>query len=1454
MKIFFSYPHDANIPLVGMIRTDLEARGHEVWVDQTDIKAGDDWRGRITRGILDSERVVAFLSKHGTRDPGVCLNEIAIALSEKGDHLLSVLVEPEDVVRAPVSITHLQFLRMETWPELHARGGDDWTGWYRGKLDELLAVLENPRDATRDADLESLRQKLKPLSHYAEIARHIPTFTGREWIFERYAHWLSGSEESKVLRIEGGPGMGKSAIAARLAHSSKNTVIAMHLCRHNQGETRDPRRMVLSLAYQLATRLPDYRARLLRSPILDEVEKHDAPSLWSELIAEPLHGQIERQRLAIVIDGLDEATEGGDNAIVKLLAAEIEKLPRWIGVVVTGRSDPEVAQRLTRYRPEVLSGEDPANVADLRAYLEQWLASEPLSSSERERTTATLLERSEGIFLYVTEVRAEARLGRIDLKRPEAFPQGLSGVYRNFFERRFADAERYKNAVRPLLELLLASPEPLPVALARDMLRWDDYAEAEILEQLGSLFPVRNSAVAPFHSSVRNWLGDRTSAGAQFMVSAATARGRLGARLMNDLIHNQSWGNFVPISLPMLIAGAGAEEAATWARPASAMAARRLLELAKALVSVFLWQRAVAVYAAAELIAEAAKEHGGDDKAPELILEVVLDHGDLLMSLGCPADALLKFQRSASLAMDRACLGSDDLQRTHREVIIQQRLSWAQLELERHEEALDHAKCSLKLAQDAIDRFPDVPYLVLGKSASLQNVGLALFKLGRHEEALATFLQAAQLGESICARAPGNDEYARSLSIMRERIAEVLSVTGRNDEALVHFHLCLRLRERLSASAPEDSERLREWASGCKWIADTLLSMGRNEEALEHYRRCNSLREQATRIAPVAGKRPSWAVDYYRTGKLLAQLGRNEEALEVYLHYCSECEELARDQPHNLQRLRDLATSQAWVADAMAALGRHEEALEYYRRDERLGEEAVRQAPQDLDLLHEFAISQRLVASTLDTLGRREEALAQFRKCLATREGLIARAPETEIYLIDVLICHKALARLEQDEQAPEHRRRCLAVLKKLRVLNPGNPEYPREIAIAHDKAGGILASLGRHEEALAEYQRDVEIMEQVVAAEPRNAAYQRELATEHDKLASAHLKLGQMKEAMEHFGRSLTLSAELVKRNPDDLRSYGIVSLCAEHVSDLLLGIEMHEKALDQIREAIRYTEHVAKNATVEPGVVRNLARYHRKAATILDGSPMHDEALSHYEKMHSLIEQLHTVLPDDTSVTHDLAASLQGAGRALMRLERGEDALTKHARALSLAEELERRSPDDLDTLSVVSDIAESCGSTLSQLGRNEEALAAARKYLALREAISRLQPDNPVHLVSVAAGHENVGTAHAAQGQFIDAIEHFRGALEIRAAIARAIPGEVNLLLEVARVHFTIGRAYEGMGQNGEALAAYKEAEALLVDAAQQHPKHASEIQSFRESPRSRIRALEGGLWSKIMKKLT
>ena len=78
MKLFISYGHDRT-ELVRRVAEELRERGHEVWMDLTDLKSGMDWRNEIARTITESQAVLVFLSAHALRKGGVCLDEISIA-------------------------------------------------------------------------------------------------------------------------------------------------------------------------------------------------------------------------------------------------------------------------------------------------------------------------------------------------------------------------------------------------------------------------------------------------------------------------------------------------------------------------------------------------------------------------------------------------------------------------------------------------------------------------------------------------------------------------------------------------------------------------------------------------------------------------------------------------------------------------------------------------------------------------------------------------------------------------------------------------------------------------------------------------------------------------------------------------------------------------------------------------------------------------------------------------------------------------------------------------------------------------------------------------------------------------------------------------------------------------------------------------------------------------------
>lgn len=61
LRIFLSFGQGHNEELVGLIKTDLEKRGHDVWFDKNEIKFGDEWIRSSIKLILAINMVIKNL-------------------------------------------------------------------------------------------------------------------------------------------------------------------------------------------------------------------------------------------------------------------------------------------------------------------------------------------------------------------------------------------------------------------------------------------------------------------------------------------------------------------------------------------------------------------------------------------------------------------------------------------------------------------------------------------------------------------------------------------------------------------------------------------------------------------------------------------------------------------------------------------------------------------------------------------------------------------------------------------------------------------------------------------------------------------------------------------------------------------------------------------------------------------------------------------------------------------------------------------------------------------------------------------------------------------------------------------------------------------------------------------------------------------------------------------------
>jgi hypothetical protein len=525
MRIFLSYGHDANEELVRRIKVDLEQRGHDVWFDRSEIRFGDDWRREITDGIVGSNRVLSFLSKYSTRDPGVCLDELAIAIGVKGGNIQTVLVESEAEVKAPPSIGHIQWLDMRDWKEQRSIGDRAWEVWYQGRFAEIVRVIESDESRRFAGEIETLNQHLKPISSDSRVSALLRKgFVGRAWLFDAIDQWRKAQDRtSRLFWIVGDPGVGKSAFAAHLTHFGRDKVIAAQFVEWDKPDHRNAQRVVRSLAFQLAARLPDYRKLLLTLPEITDLDQKDPAELFDYVLATPLRSVIDggRERYLIVIDALDEAEEGGRNPLVEMLARNAMRLPDWIGLVVTSRPERAVTTPLQGLAPFVLDTRIDANRADIRDYLRRELARQLKERPDAGRIVEQILEKSEGVFLYVERICQDIQQGFLTPDRLDQFPQGLGGIFYQFFYRQFPDLEKFRRHVRPALRAIIAAREPLPLNILQRLFNWGDEEIRDFTRSLGSLFPVTNESdsavIKPYHKSVTDWLGNEEKAGTYFV-------------------------------------------------------------------------------------------------------------------------------------------------------------------------------------------------------------------------------------------------------------------------------------------------------------------------------------------------------------------------------------------------------------------------------------------------------------------------------------------------------------------------------------------------------------------------------------------------------------------------------------------------------------------------------------------------------------------------------------------------------------------------------------------------------------------------------------------------------------------------------------------------------------------------------------------------------------------------
>jgi tetratricopeptide (TPR) repeat protein len=410
------------------------------------------------------------------------------------------------------------------------------------------------------------------------------------------------------------------------------------------------------------------------------------------------------------------------------------------------------------------------------------------------------------------------------------------------------------------------------------------------------------------------------------------------------------------------------------------------------------------------------------------------------------------------------------------------------------------------------------------RSRAYGAVALALAQAGQIEQAQEAFQQALAAAERI--------EWADGRSEAYGAVALALAQAGQIEQAQEAFQQALAAAERIE-EADERSEA---------YGAVALAQAGQFEQALEVARQIEHARRRSEAFRAVAlalaqAGQPEqalaaaerienayWRSEAYGAVALaLAQAGQIEQAQEAFQQALAAAE--------RIEEADERSEAYGAVALALAQAGQPEQALA---------------AAERIEDAYWRSEAYRAVALALAQAGQIEQAQEAFQQALAAAER-IEYADWRSLAYREVAL---ALAQAGQPEQAQEAFQQALAAAERIEDADWRSLAY-REVALA-------LAQAGQPEQAQEAFQQALAAAERIEEADKRSRAY--------GAVALALAQAGQIEQAQEAFQQALA-AAERIEYAYGRSLAYGVVALALAQAGQT----EQAQKALAQALEVAR-------------------------------------------------------------------------------------------------------------------------------------------------------------------------------------------------------------------------------------------------------------------------------------------
>ena len=1224
INVFFSYAHDDKNSENGAVVVDrlkqlIEEKSDrkiKIWLDTYSIPRNKDWRELITSGIVESDRFVGFMSRKALRDPGVCRDELGIAVGSRYGIISCVLLEGERTLNPPAEFTERQWIDLSDWKKKRDEGEAEFERFLNDAADELIGILRDPETLRFNHEVKKLKESLG-ISAVDEMTRidELLKFkmTGRGWLENIINTWLNDKNGSRVMTLYADPGAGKSLFSAHFQFANPNVIAAL-ACDSRSEEYSQTDKITDRLAYLIALRLPDYRRQLMYILTDKSTLTKTGHDRFNTLIATPLSRVIDGERSAklIIIDGLDEAKSG---ALAGFIRSYHDKLKPYIRILITARPERMLRRQLApsaEFSCTELNLDDYAemNDADIRQYYE-----ENLEDLLKDRTGCDifmnrLVEASSGIFYYAFTILPQLResLEKGEPLEDMTFPKGLNALLLKTFLRKFGEpdasgsVEKYNAFVREPLSMVAASPYALPLKTLQKMQGWTNARLEDFLRPLETMLDLSGGFIRLFHKSFTDWLNDSEASAAFYAPQEDGIRSLAAACFKAFEQGTDEMDTYELANASRLLRSAGMKKEYEQLTDSSEYTSA-LKKLAKAYADDRQHERAAELYLEyARIFKEKCENSGDPDQANEAVW------GNIY---ACDALRAMLDYSAAEVA----------------------------------------ANAALRIAEKFAKKYPDDPQMQRDLSVSYERLGDIAKARNDYNAAEVYHAKALEISEKLAEKYPEDLDFQRDLSVSYERLGYIAKALKDYNAAEGYYAKALEIGEKLSEKYPDDP-RLRHD------LSVSYSDLGNIAEARNDYRAAEGYYAKTLEIfEKLAEKYPDdpnlqrdLSTSYEELGDI-AKARNDYRATEwYYAKALTIREKLAEKYPDDPKMQRDCSVSNGELGDIATARNEYRMAEGYYAKALEICERLAEKYPDDPKIQCNLSVSYSSLGNIAEARNNYRAAEGYYAKALEIRERLAEKYPDDPKTQRDLGVSHNKLggiAEARNDYKAAEgYYAKDLEICERLAEKYPDDPKMQRDLSVSYNNLGGIAERRNDYKAAEGYYSKALEISEKLAEKYPDDPQMQRDLSVSYERLGGIAKARNDYKAAEGYYAKALEISKRLAEKYPDDPQMQRELCVPYERLGDIAEALNDYKAAEVYYAKALEIREKLAEKYSEDPNLQRDRSASYQRLAGIAETRNDYKAAEVYYAKALEISKRLAEKYPEVPMLKDDLAVSLFRCG----------------------------------------------------------------------------------------------------------------------------------------------------------------------------------------------------------------